>query len=54
MGAPSKTTLFSRELDANRFATLMGCRERYRHVVVDGSHVLDDLSGTVLGMSVPS
>jgi pilus assembly protein CpaE len=26
-------------------------RERYRHVVVDGSHVLDDLNGTVLGMS---
>lgn len=52
MGAPSKTTLFAKDLDANRFATLMGIvRERYRHVVVDGSHMLDDLSGTVLGMS---
>jgi pilus assembly protein CpaE len=26
-------------------------KESYRHVVVDGSHVLDDLSGTVLGMT---
>ncbi len=52
MGAPSKTALFARDLDANRFATLMGIvKERYRHVVVDGSHVLDDFSGTVLGMS---
>jgi pilus assembly protein CpaE len=52
MGAPSKTPLFARDLDANRFASLMGIvKERYRHVVVDGSHVLDDLSGTVLGMS---
>jgi pilus assembly protein CpaE len=26
-------------------------KEGYRHVVVDGSHSLDDLSGTALGMS---
>jgi pilus assembly protein CpaE len=52
LGAPSKTALFTRDLDAGRFATLLGfVRERYRHVVVDGSHVLDDLNGTVLGMS---
>jgi pilus assembly protein CpaE len=52
MGAPSKTALYARDLDASRFAALMGMvKERYRHVVVDGSHVLDDLSGTVLGMS---
>jgi len=52
MGAPSKTALSAKDLDANRFAALMGIvRERYRHVVVDGSHALDDLGGTALGMS---
>lgn len=52
MGAPSKAVLFSKDLDASRFATLLGfVRERYRHVVVDGSHVMDDLNGTVLGMT---
>ena len=52
MGAPSKTALFARDIDAGRFATLMGMlKDGYRHVVVDGSHALDDLSGTVLGMS---
>ena len=51
-GAPSKSTLFSRDLDQNRFATLMAmiC-ERYRWVVVDGSNVLTELSATTLGMS---
>jgi pilus assembly protein CpaE len=51
-GAPSKATLFSRDLDQNRFASLMGifC-ERYRWVVVDGSHVLNELTATTLGMS---
>ena len=52
MGAASKTAVSAKELDAARFATLMGIvKERYRHVVVDGSHVLDDLTGTVLGMT---
>jgi pilus assembly protein CpaE len=52
MGAPSKSAVSPRELDAARFATLMGVvKEQYRHVVVDGSHVLDDLNGTVLGMT---
>lgn len=52
MGAPSRSSLFTKDLDANRIAALMGvvC-ERYRHVVVDGSHVLDDLSITTLGMA---
>jgi pilus assembly protein CpaE len=52
MGAPSKTTLFARDLDQNRFASLMAivC-ERYRWVVVDGSHALTELSATTLGMS---
>ena len=27
MGAPSKTALFARDLDANRFAALMGMRQ---------------------------
>lgn len=52
VGAPSKTALLARDLDAGRFATFMGVvKERYRHVVVDGSHALDDMNGTVLGMS---
>lgn len=52
MGAPSKTALAAKDLDMSRFATLLGIvKEHYRHVVVDGSHVLDDLSGTVLGMT---
>lgn len=52
LGAPSKATLFSRDLDQNRFATLMAmiCA-RYRWVVVDGSSVLTELSATTLGMS---
>ena len=52
MGAPSKIALLPRDIDAGRFAALMGMlKDAYRHVVVDGSHALDDLSGTVLGMS---
>jgi pilus assembly protein CpaE len=52
MGAPSKASLFAKDLDANRFAALMGMMsERYRRIVVDGSHVLDDLSLTTLGMA---
>lgn len=52
MGAPSKSTVFSRDLDANRFAALMGIISgNYRYVVVDGSHVLEDLNVTTLGMS---
>lgn len=51
LGAPSKTSVFAKSLDANRIAALMGViAERYRHVVVDGSHLLDDFSVTVLGM----
>jgi pilus assembly protein CpaE len=52
LGAPSKSTVFTKDLDANRVATLMGVISgRYRYVVVDGSHVLDDLSVTTLGMT---
>jgi pilus assembly protein CpaE len=51
MGAPSKTSILTKNLDANRIAALMGViSERYRYVVVDGSHVLDDFSVTTLGM----
>jgi pilus assembly protein CpaE len=52
MGAPSKSTLFARDLDQNRFASLMAivC-ERFRWVVVDASHELTELSATTLGMS---
>lgn len=52
MGAPSKVPVFARDLDANRIALLMGVvSEHYRHVVVDGAHVLDDLSAAALGMA---
>jgi pilus assembly protein CpaE len=52
MGAPSKSTLYSRDLDQNRFASLMAmiCG-RYRWVVVDGGHTLTELTATTLGMS---
>jgi pilus assembly protein CpaE len=52
LGAPSKSPVFTKDLDANRVATLMGVISgRYRYVVVDGSHVLDDLNVTTLGMA---
>jgi len=52
MGTPSKSTLFSKDLDTSRVAALMGMlAERYRYVVVDGSHVLEDLNITTLGMT---
>ena len=52
LGAPSKATVFPRDLDANRFASLMGMiSERYRWVVVDAQHVLNEISATTLGMS---
>ena len=52
LGAPSKSTLFARDLDQNRFAALMAkiC-ERYRWIVVDGSSALTELNATTLGMS---
>lgn len=51
LGAPSKVTVFPRDLDANRFATLMGMiSERYRWVVVDAQHGLSEISATTLGM----
>lgn len=52
MGAPSKKVIFGKDLDASRFATLLGVvTAHYRHVVVDGSHHLDDLNLTTLGMA---
>lgn len=52
MGAPSKSAVFSKDLDTSRVAALMGMlAERYRYVVVDGSHVLEDLNITTLGMA---
>jgi pilus assembly protein CpaE len=52
MGAPSKGPIFARDIDASRLAVLMGVvTEQYRYVVVDGSHTLDDLSVTTLGMA---
>lgn len=52
MGAPSKAIVPAKDVDAARFATLMGVLEsNYRHIVVDASHALDDLSVTALGMA---
>jgi pilus assembly protein CpaE len=52
LGAPSKATVFPRDLDANRFATLMGMiSERYRWVIVDAQHGLSEIGATTLGMS---
>ena len=52
LGAPSKLPILPKDLDANRFAALMGViSERYRFVVADGSCGLDDLSITTLGMT---
>lgn len=52
IGAPSRTALFAKDMDANRLAVLMAMiMERYRWVIVDGSHVLDDLNLTTLGMA---
>jgi len=52
LGAPSKSPLLAKDLDASRFATLMGVvSESYRDVVVDGSHILDELGLTIVGMS---
>jgi pilus assembly protein CpaE len=52
MGAPAKSMTLAREIDPSRFAALMGLvATRYRHVVIDASHSLDDLSMTTLGMA---
>lgn len=52
LGAPSKSTIFARDLDQNRYAALMAmiCA-KYRWVVVDGSSSLTELTATTLGMS---
>lgn len=52
LGASSKDPVLTRDVDAARVTALMGVLcEQYRHVVVDGSHTLDDLSVTTLGMA---
>lgn len=52
MGMPAKSFMLSKDLDPARCATLMGIvTTRYRHVVVDASHTLDDLSLAALGMA---
>ncbi len=52
LGACSRVPVLARDLDASRLATLMGLvSEQYRHVVVDGSHALDELGITALGVA---
>ncbi len=52
MGAPSRAIVSAKDVDAARFATLMGVLEsNYRHIVADASHALDELSVTALGMA---
>jgi pilus assembly protein CpaE len=52
MGAPSRTIVSAKDIDAARFATLMGIlQSNYRHIVADASHALDDLGVTALGMA---
>jgi len=52
MGAPSKSVVFAKDVDVARLAKLIGVvMGRYRHVVIDASHTLDDVNLTALGMA---
>ena len=52
LGTPAGSLLSPRDLDANRFATLLGMLStNFRYIVVDASHVLDDLAVTAVGMA---
>jgi len=52
MGAPASSLVPAREIDLERLATLLGflC-SNYRYIVADGSHALDDVTLTTLGMA---
>lgn len=50
MSAPSRSLVSTRELDPARFVRLLSfLSDNFRHIVVDGSHTLDDLTVAALG-----
>jgi pilus assembly protein CpaE len=52
LGAPAAAIVSAKEIDVERFATLMGLlASNYRHIVVDAAHSLDDLSTMTIGMA---
>ena len=52
MGAPAASLLQPRDIDLERLATLLGfLSSNFRYIVVDGSHALDDVTVTALGMA---
>jgi len=52
MGAPAASLVPARDIDVERLATLLGfLSSNFRYIVVDGSHALDDVTVTALGMA---
>jgi pilus assembly protein CpaE len=52
MGAPAASLVPPRDIDLERLATLLGVlSSNFRYIVVDGSHALDDVTVTALGMA---
>lgn len=52
MGAPAASLVSPRDIDLERLATLLGfLTANFRYIVVDGSHALDDVTVTALGMA---
>lgn len=52
MGAPATSLVPPRDIDLERLATLLGfLSSNFRYIVVDGSHALDDVTVTALGMA---
>ena len=52
MGAPAASLVQPRDIDLERLATLLGfLSSNFRYIVVDGSHALDDVTVTALGMA---
>lgn len=52
MGAPAASLVPPRDIDLERLATLLGfLSSNFRYIVVDGSHALDDVTVTALGMA---
>jgi len=52
MGAPAPTLVPPRDINLERLATLLGfLSSNFRYIVVDGSHALDDVTVTALGMA---
>lgn len=52
MGAPAASLVPPRDIDLERLATLLGfLSSNFRYIVIDGSHALDDVTVTALGMA---